>query len=179
MGWVWVSKSEDGCGRSILISRVYSMNVQDGGHNSGSLSARCDLIFFPRMELRLRNQIYCAAVMSKCSVKYDFGLPLGRSAIIPSCVNAKANEVSLTSQLHTCFGGGGGGFGRLRLRHCYFETVIRRFLSWFYMNGNLNLGCLCDESSCLVLLCRQRTLPFRVLRKCSTRRVSRETWLRR
>ena len=74
------------------------MNVWDGGLNSGSLLARCDLIFFPHMELRLGDQI---------CVNTTFGLPLGRSTIIPSRVNTKANEVSLTLQFHTCFGGGG------------------------------------------------------------------------
>ena len=70
------------------------MNVRDGGLNSGSLPARCDLIFFPHMELRLENQIY-AAITSKCSVNTTVGLPLGRSIIIPSRVNIKANEVFL------------------------------------------------------------------------------------
>ena len=102
---------------------MWAFDFDFTGLNSGSLPARCDLIFFPHIELRLGNQIYYAAVTSKCSVNTTFGLPLGRSITIPSRVNTKANEVSpLTLQLHTCFGG--SGFVSWP-GHCYFETIIR------------------------------------------------------
>ena len=91
------------------------MNVRDEGLNSGSLSTRCDLIFFPCMELRLENQIYCAAVTSKCRVNTTLtfhldGLQLSCPVLMPRVTR---------SLFHTCFGGVGfvnSGSGTVILR---------------------------------------------------------------
>ena len=53
------------------------MNMLDEELDSDSLPARCDLIFFPCMELRLGNQIFCVAVSAKCSVHTALAFHLG------------------------------------------------------------------------------------------------------
>ena len=85
-------------------------------------TARCDLIFFPCMELRLGNQIYCVAVTAKCSVNTALAFHLD-GLLTPSRINAKANEVSDLTAPHVFW------WWFCKLGHCYFETVIRQFLS--------------------------------------------------